>query len=110
MAEETLLSFGSESLARYGDVEDRDRLKRHQFQAPMQMQSTHIYCEALLELTREALARILNWGSSMLFVVVVLSQTINCEVHLSQCLLGDVGFKPRSLDPPRRANWILFGE
>jgi hypothetical protein len=29
------------------------------------LESTHIYCEALLELTREALARILNCGSNM---------------------------------------------
>lgn len=33
------------------------------------MQSTHTYCEALLELMREGFARILNCGSNIIVVV-----------------------------------------
>ena len=68
MAEETLLSFGSESLARKEDVEDSDRLGKGQLAAVIQFQSTYTYCEALLELQRDALARSLNCGRSMFAV------------------------------------------
>ena len=63
---ETLLSCAPESLARYEDVDDKDRLVECQLRFLMQLQSSYTYCEALLELMREAFARILNCGSNML--------------------------------------------
>ena len=54
----------------------------------MQLQGTYTYCEALLELKREALARILSWGSNI-FVVVANFSIANSLRHLpwSQHLL-----------------------
>jgi hypothetical protein len=88
MAAETLLSFGSESLARKEDVEERDRLGEGQLSFMIQVQSTYTYCEALLELHRDAFARSLNCGRSM-FAVMPIKATVLMAMPSFQAAMLD---------------------